>query len=78
MIDSDHNKCVGEDDDDDHSGGGMMMLTMMMMMMMMMKTTMMMMVMGAVHLLYPRSALTLLPATPAMLAPSCQSLNFHK
>ena len=73
MIDSDHNKCVGEDDDDDHSGGGMMMLTMMMtMMMMMMKTTMMM------HLLYPRSALTLLPATPAMLAPSCQSLNFHK
>ena len=69
MIDSDHNKCVGEDDDDDHSGGGMMMLTMMMMMM---KTTMMM------HLLYPRSALTLLPATPAMLAPSCQSLNFHK
>ena len=63
MIDSDHNKCVGEDDDDDHSGGGMMMLTMMMMMM---TTTTMMMVMGAVHLLYPRSALNL-PSCPQHL-----------
>ena len=75
MIDSDHNKCVGEDDDDDHSGGGMMMLTMMMMMM---TTTTMMMVMGAVHLLYPRSALTLLPATPATLSIFPRILNFHK